>query len=188
VAPPSLPSRVVADGGRRDAVQPGRGNGFSLPLPGQPHPHALDKRPHDSGRIAQCHELVESRMRGDSHVRFGGAGRGNGPNRETAPRPGPTLLVGGEHEVPLAKAPSLPGAGVEVQDSPGLGAEVGVPGEDPAAVGPGPGWRPSKATARWWSPRPGPRCPCRSPRPGGRERAAWTAAPRGGTGARRRAL
>src|SRR6266545_1752948 len=83
-------------------------------------------------------------MRGDAHVRFGGAGRGNGPNRETAPRPGPTLLVGGEHEVPLAKAPSLPGAGVEVQDSPGLGAEVGVPGEDPAAVGP----RPDRVTIR----------------------------------------
>lgn len=34
--------------------------------------------------------LVESRMRGDTHVRFGGAGRGNGHRqRGTAPRPDP---------------------------------------------------------------------------------------------------
>jgi hypothetical protein len=32
-------------------------------------------------------------MRGNSHVRFGGAGRGNGPSETTAPRPGPTLLA-----------------------------------------------------------------------------------------------
>ena len=36
---------------------------------------------------------VESRMSGNAHVRFGGAGRGNGPSEMTAPRPGPTLLV-----------------------------------------------------------------------------------------------
>jgi hypothetical protein len=29
-------------------------------------------------------------MRGNSHVRFGGAGRGNGLSETTAPRPGPT--------------------------------------------------------------------------------------------------
>src|SRR5215212_3862325 len=28
-------------------------------------------------------------MRGDAHVRFGGAGRGNGPSATTTPRPGP---------------------------------------------------------------------------------------------------
>jgi hypothetical protein len=28
-------------------------------------------------------------MRGNTHVRFGGAGRGNGPSETTAPRPGP---------------------------------------------------------------------------------------------------
>jgi len=33
--------------------------------------------------------LVESRMRGNTHVRFGGAGRGNGPFERTALRPGP---------------------------------------------------------------------------------------------------
>jgi hypothetical protein len=31
-------------------------------------------------------------MRGNSHVRFGGAGRGNGPPERAIPRPGPTLL------------------------------------------------------------------------------------------------
>ena len=30
-------------------------------------------------------------MRGNSHVRFGGAGRGNGPPERATPRPGPTL-------------------------------------------------------------------------------------------------
>jgi len=32
-------------------------------------------------------------MRGNSHVRFGGAGRGNGPPERAVPRPGPTLRV-----------------------------------------------------------------------------------------------
>jgi hypothetical protein len=31
-------------------------------------------------------------MRGNSHVRFGGAGWGNGPPERATPRPGPTLL------------------------------------------------------------------------------------------------
>jgi hypothetical protein len=30
-------------------------------------------------------------MRGNAHVRFGGAGRGNGSLERTIPRPGPTL-------------------------------------------------------------------------------------------------
>jgi hypothetical protein len=33
-------------------------------------------------------------MRGNSHVRFGGAGRGNGPPERAVPRPGPTLHRG----------------------------------------------------------------------------------------------
>ena len=37
----------------------------------------------------QRHEPAESRMRGNTHVRFGGAGRGNGPSETTTPRPGP---------------------------------------------------------------------------------------------------
>lgn len=36
---------------------------------------------------------VESRMSGNAHVRFGGAGRGDGPPEKAEPRPGPTLLV-----------------------------------------------------------------------------------------------
>ena len=37
-APPALPSRVVADGGRGDPVQPERGGGQPLPLPGRTDP------------------------------------------------------------------------------------------------------------------------------------------------------
>lgn len=38
--------------------------------------------------------LVESRMRGNVHVRFGGAGRGDGlPRGSTAPRPDPYTLL-----------------------------------------------------------------------------------------------
>jgi hypothetical protein len=39
--------------------------------------------------MIQRHKPVESRMRGNAHVRFGGAGRGNGPPERTTPRPGP---------------------------------------------------------------------------------------------------
>jgi putative ABC transport system substrate-binding protein len=39
------------------------------------------------------HGPVESRMRGDMHVRFGGAGRGNGPAERRTPRPDPTPAV-----------------------------------------------------------------------------------------------
>src|SRR6266540_6550800 len=34
--------------------------------------------------------LAESRMHGNTHVRFGGAGRGNGSAERLNPRPGPT--------------------------------------------------------------------------------------------------
>jgi hypothetical protein len=47
---------------------------------------------HDPGTgIARRHGLVESRMRGDTHVRFGGAGRGTRSSEkgDTAPRPDP---------------------------------------------------------------------------------------------------
>ena len=40
--------------------------------------------------LAQRHGLVESRMRGNTHVRFGGAGWGNGRFERNTPRPGPT--------------------------------------------------------------------------------------------------
>jgi hypothetical protein len=46
---------------------------------------------HDPGTvIARRHGLVESRMRGDTHVRFGGAGRGTRSSERAIPRPGPT--------------------------------------------------------------------------------------------------
>ena len=44
VASPALPPRVVADGGRGDAVQPERGDGQPLPLPGHAHPLAVGER------------------------------------------------------------------------------------------------------------------------------------------------
>ena len=48
-APPPLPPGVVADGGRGDPVQPERGDGHPLPLPGQ---HASPRRGRASDRIA----------------------------------------------------------------------------------------------------------------------------------------
>jgi Group II intron, maturase-specific domain len=69
---------------------PDGGRGYPLALPGRTDPHALD---HSGGncRIAQRHGLAESRMRGNAHVRFGRAGRGNGCFERTTPRPGPIL-------------------------------------------------------------------------------------------------
>ena len=65
---------------------------------------------------AQRHGLVESRMRGNSHVRFGGAGRGNGSPEKATPRPGPTLLAGLAAGQPPAdrplRTPRRPAAGV----------------------------------------------------------------------------
>jgi hypothetical protein len=42
-------------------------------------------------QLIHRHGHVESRMHGNTHVRFGGAGRGNGPTETvgTAPRPDP---------------------------------------------------------------------------------------------------
>ena len=48
-------------------------------------------------------------MRGNSHVRFGGAGRGNGPPERAVPRPGPTLLA---VVAELLAAPQLRGTGM----------------------------------------------------------------------------
>jgi hypothetical protein len=64
--------------------------GHPLPLPGREHPHALAANEHNSGLI-HWHGHVESRMRGNTRVRFGGAGRGDGPTEtvDTAPRPDP---------------------------------------------------------------------------------------------------
>ena len=46
---------------------------------------------HDPGSvIARRQGLVESRMRGDTHVRFGGAGQGTRSPERAMPRPGPT--------------------------------------------------------------------------------------------------
>ncbi len=47
------------------------------------------------------HEVVESRMRGNSHVRFGGASRGNGRSERRAPRPGSTLRATMRHRLRL---------------------------------------------------------------------------------------
>jgi hypothetical protein len=47
-------------------------DGQPLPLPRGQHPYTLGKPNNRISRIAQRHGLVESRMRGDAHVRFGG--------------------------------------------------------------------------------------------------------------------
>ena len=46
-------------------------------IPGRPDPIAVGHTDGDGRREPRLNELVESRMRGNSHVRFGGAGRGN---------------------------------------------------------------------------------------------------------------
>ena len=76
-APTALPARMVADGGREDPVQPQLGTGHPLPIPGRQDPLAMGQTDGDGRRKPRLNELVESRMRGDSHVRFGRAGRGN---------------------------------------------------------------------------------------------------------------
>jgi hypothetical protein len=65
-------SRVAAHPGRGDVVPPAAGHGQPLPLPGRQHPLTLGEQNTGISRIAQRHGLVESRMRGDAHVRFGG--------------------------------------------------------------------------------------------------------------------
>ena len=65
VAPSPLPSTVVADGRGRAAVRPDDGPGHPLPLSGQ-HPLTLADR-----GLTHRHGHVESRMRGNTHVRFG---------------------------------------------------------------------------------------------------------------------
>jgi hypothetical protein len=71
VASTSSP-RMVAGGRRGEAVQSSRGDRDTLPLPSESHPLALDGDNDDAGDVAHRHERVESRMRGNAHVRFGG--------------------------------------------------------------------------------------------------------------------
>ena len=69
---PPLPSRLAAGRGWRGAVPTPNGDGQPLPLPGREHSHALADKIIRNSRLAQRHGRVESRMRGDAHVRFGG--------------------------------------------------------------------------------------------------------------------
>jgi len=71
-APSSLPPGVVADGERCAVVQPCRSGSDLLPLPRQEHPLAVAHRDERERRLTRRHGLAESRMRGDTHVRFGG--------------------------------------------------------------------------------------------------------------------
>ncbi len=65
-----------------------RYRGNSIPSPWQ-------ERDDRDGRVTQGHDLVESRMRGNAHVRFGGAGQGIRPPETEALRPGPTPTSSG---------------------------------------------------------------------------------------------
>ena len=88
-APPPLPARLVAGGGQGAPCQPRPGPRHPVSLPRNTDPDTMDE--HDAGTgIARRHGLVESRMRGDTHVRFGGAGRGTRPSERATLRPGPT--------------------------------------------------------------------------------------------------
>jgi hypothetical protein len=84
--------------GRRSMVRmgpsrrPSRG-GLSMPRPATwvlGIQTKLHRWATDGIKIARRHGLVESRMRGDTHVRFGGAGRGTRSSERAIPRPGPT--------------------------------------------------------------------------------------------------
>lgn len=77
----------------------------SRPIAGallKPPRRPVQKRKHDEqpeaglgdperqeGECDEQADRLESRMRGNTHVRFGGAGRGNGPSERTTLRPGP---------------------------------------------------------------------------------------------------
>ena len=67
---PPLPSRTGGRRGRDRAVPARSGRDQPLPLPGQQHPDTMGE--HDGISRMTTARLVESRMRGDTHVRFGG--------------------------------------------------------------------------------------------------------------------
>src|SRR3954451_16467394 len=70
---PTLPTRLASHRGRGRVVPAPDDDGQPLPLPGRQHRHTLGKKNTIRIRcIARRHGLVESRMRGDTHVRFGG--------------------------------------------------------------------------------------------------------------------
>ncbi len=69
---PRRPSHVAIDGGQGHAVQSRGGHRQPVPLSGEPHPRPLVKRVGGIAGLTRRHGLVESRMRGDAHVRFGG--------------------------------------------------------------------------------------------------------------------
>src|SRR5882757_4632742 len=77
----ALSRKMVANGAQRSAVQPGRSDGHPLHLPGEPYFDATGDRDKTNRRVVQRNGLVESRMRGNAHVRFGGADRGNDRSR-----------------------------------------------------------------------------------------------------------
>ena len=60
------------------------------------------------------------------------------------------FFVGGENELVFPQRTALPTAFVEIQDAGGLFGEVGVAGEDPAAVGTRGAAQQSRASARGW--------------------------------------
>ena len=69
--PTPLPSRVATDRGRRDVVPAPDSDNQPLPLPGQQHRDTLGEQNANTHRVVPRPVLVESRMRGDTHVRFG---------------------------------------------------------------------------------------------------------------------
>jgi hypothetical protein len=86
-------------------------------LPRNTDPHTMDE--HDPGSvIARRQELVESRMRGDTHVRFGGAGRPDpykadqraAGSRPSAGRPNPAYGRSQGRDVALSACLAAPTA------------------------------------------------------------------------------
>jgi hypothetical protein len=67
---PTLPTRLASHRGRGRVVPAPGNDGQPLPLPGRQHRHTLGKNSIRIGRIARRDGLVESLMRGDTHVRL----------------------------------------------------------------------------------------------------------------------
>ena len=99
VAPSALPPGVVVDGRQGHLVRSDDGAVTRYRYRANNIPSPVAERDERDRRMTHGHGLVESRMRGNAHVRFGGAGRGDGrfERSEPAPRYDPYLeRVNGE--------------------------------------------------------------------------------------------
>lgn len=84
-----LPPRMATDAKRNRAIQPRDHNGHQIPLSRDEDSDSVD-----NDRIRMSAGLVESRMRGNAHVRFGGRAEETERRKlRTAPQPDPYTYV-----------------------------------------------------------------------------------------------